>query len=262
MFTKEELLQKGISEEVADEIIAAASDEGSENSLHALEKALNSTSEDVLLKADGGKGKGEDEDDEGGEDSDYDESYMRKYMKRYMMENKKACGKMAKEAGIFGGEMKKAVEDLDMNADGAVAEMVDLKPILEAQCADIAELAKAVKTLAEQVVYISDRQDQSYDIMTKAAAVQVETAKGMSEFLSVPQGRKGVTASVDMQKATANNVTPEMTKMIYSTLMKAVTSGDRKAGEVISAFESSGKRVERLNSTQRQYINELMQEAK
>lgn len=261
MFTKEELLQKGISEEVADEIIAAAaSDEGSENSLQTLEKALSNPEEGELFKAKGGKEKGEDEDEDEKEDSDYDESYMKKYMKRYMKENKKACGKMAKEAGIFSGNMEKAVADLDMEADGAIAEMADLKPVLEAQLADISELAKAVKTIADQVMFISEQHDKSYDLLTKAAAVQVETAKGFDEFLSTPAGRKGVTASVDMQKAT--QVAAKTSKEIYSKLMKAVQSGNRDAGQVISAFEVAGKRVERLNPAHQAFITQLMQEGK
>lgn len=259
MLTKEELLQKGISAEVADEIIAAAaSDEGSENSLQALEKAISTPEEGELFKAKGGKekGEGEDEDDE---DSDYDEAYMRKYMKRYMKENKKACGKMAKEAGIFSGNMEKAAE-LDMDAEGAIVEMADLKPILEEQGEFNSRMAKAIETLAEQVMYISERQDKSFDLMTKAAAVQVETAKGLGEFLSTPAGRKGVTASVEMQKA--SQVTPEMSKMIYSKLMKAVQSGNKDAGMVISAFESSGKNINRLNPAHRAFITQLMQEGK
>ena len=260
MFTKAELLEKGISDEVADEIIAAAaSDEGSENSLQALEKAISNPEEGELFKAKGGKEKGEDEDDDD-EDSDYDESYMKKYMKRYMKENKKACGKMAKEAGIFSGNMEKAVSDLDMDAEGAIIEMADLKPVLEAQGEVNSKMAKAIETLTEQVMYLSEQQDKSFDLMTKAAAVQIETAKGIGEFLSTPAGRKGVTASVEMQKA--SQVTPEMSKMIYSKLMKAVQSGNKDAGMVISAFESSGKNINRLNPAHRAFITQLMQEGK
>jgi len=256
MFTKAELLEKGISDEVADEIIAAASeDEGSENSLQALEKAISEPETGELFKAKGGKEKGEDE-DEDDEDSDYDESYMKKYMKRYMKENKKACGKMAKEAGIFSGNMEKAAE-IDMDAEGAIVEMADLKPILEEQGEFNSRMAKAIETLAEQITYISDQQEKSFDLMQKAAAVQVETAKGMGEFMSVPQGRKGVTASVEMQKGV--QYTPEMVKVAYTVLMKAVQNKDEKAGMIISAFESSGKRLDRLNSVQRQYINDLIQ---
>jgi hypothetical protein len=260
MFSKEELLEKGISEEVADEIIAAASDEGSENSLQALEKAISTPEEGELFKAKGGKGKGEEEAEEEEEGEDYDESYMRKYMKRYMKENKKACGKMAKEVGIFSGNMEKATE-LDMDAEGAIVEMADLKPILEEQGEFNSRMAKAIETLAEQVMYISERQDKSFDLMTKAAAVQVETAKGLGEFLSTPAGRKGVTASVEMQKA-SQVASSNTSKEIYSKLMKAVQSGNRDAGVVISAFEVAGKRVERLNPAHQAFITQLMQEGK
>lgn len=254
MLTKEELLQKGISEDVADEIIAAAESDGSpENSLQALEKALNN---ETLFKAKGGD---DDEGDEEEEGSDYDESYMKKYMKRYMKENKAACGKMAKDVGIFGGEMKKAVESFDNDAEAAVIEMEDLKPILESQVEFNDAMSKAVEEISGAIELIRVRAEQSYDLMQKAAAVQVETAKSMDEFFSTPAGRKGVTASVTMQKA-ENPVSPEMVKTVYSTLMKATQKGDQKAGMILSAFESTGKNLKRLNDLQRQYINDLIQQ--
>lgn len=174
-----------------------------------------------------------------------------------MKENKKACGKMAKEVGIFNENMEKAVSELDMDAEGAIVEMVDLKPILEAQGEVNSSMAKAIENLSEQVSYIASQQDKSFDLMRKAAAVQVETSKGLDTFLSTPQGRRGVTASVEMQKASAIN--PETNGVAYSVLMKATKSGDQKAGMVISAFETAGKRLERLNPAQRAYIAELIQ---
>ena len=83
MLTKEELLQKGISEEMADEIIAGFSDSDEESSLQALQKALGENPEmDDLFKAEKGEKKEEEDEDEDKED--YNDSYMKKHMKRYM----------------------------------------------------------------------------------------------------------------------------------------------------------------------------------
>jgi len=253
--TKEELLQKGVSEEAADEIIAAfEAKEDPENSLHLLEKALNegSHNEESLFKA-----KDEDDDDEDGGD-DYDEEYMKKYMKRYMSANKKSCGKMAKEVGIFSEDMKKAVSDIDPEANGAIIEMVDLKPILQSQVEFNESLVKALNTISERVTLIADQNEQSFDIMQKAARVQVEQAKALDVFIGQPTGRKGVTSVTPMAKAAEIAITPEATKEIYSVLMKATKAGDQKAGLVISTFESCGKKIGMLNADHRQYISELL----
>lgn len=254
MLTKDELLRKGISEEVADEIIAAADSDGdSENSLQALEKAISGDVENGLLF----KAKGGEEEEEEEEEEEYNEEYMRKYMKKYMKENKSACAKAAKEVGLFADKMEKARADFDMDAEGAIVEMADLKPILDAQSDVNSAMAKAVQDLSRTVETIVAQNEQAFDLMKKAAAVQVETAKGIDSFLSTPQGRKGITASADMQKA--QSFSPELSKVAYSVLMKAVHNKDEKAGMIISAFESAGKRLDRLNPAQRAYITELIQ---
>lgn len=255
--TKEELLQKGVSEGVADEIVAAFEENsGPENSIELLEKALSKDfEEEDLFKAQ------EDDEDEEREEDDYDEAYMKKYMKRYMMANKKATGKMAKELGIMGGEMKKAIDDFDISAEGAVVEMADLKPILEAQKEYIDSLSKAVEDLSDQVTVIASQQAKSFDIMEKAARVQVVQAKAMDEFLGKPQGRKGVVANADLQKASTPHeiaATPEQTKEIYQALMKATRNGNRDAGAVISVFESSGQNIKALSEAQRRFVFDLM----
>jgi hypothetical protein len=92
MLSKDELLQKGVSEEVANEIIAAfEADPQDENSLLALQKALDGSDEtDQTLS----KAKGDDKDKDGkdkepdDDDDDYNEKYMKKHMVRYMKENK------------------------------------------------------------------------------------------------------------------------------------------------------------------------------
>ena len=268
MLTKEELLQKGISEEVADEIIAAAAaDSDPVNSLQTLEKALNEDAEEgELFKANGGEGKGKKDDDDDEDDEDegggYNEEYMKKYMKRFMKENKGAASKAAKEVGIFAGEMKKAVSDMDLDAvDGAMIEMKDLAPILENQLDFNSKMAKAMEDISSAVEIIRAQQDQSFDLMKKAAAVQIETAKGFGEFLSTPQGRKGVTANVEMAKAA--KLSPDDAKKVYTVLMKAVHNGDQIAGGIISRYESAGKDIRALTPDQKKYINDLiLKEAK
>lgn len=259
MLTKEELLQKGISESVADEIISAFSEE-EDNSLQALQKALDDDpAMDDLIKADGGDSKNSDD-----EKDDYDESYMKKYMKRYMKENKKSCGKMMKDLGESGDDMKKAVDNVDLDSEGAIVEMTDLAPFLKDQAAFNEKMVKAVSELAESIDLISAKTEKNYDLMQKAAKVQVEQATELDKFLNVSEGRKGVVADVKMSKATdAAKFSPEDNKIIYKSLMKAVKDGDQMAGQVISAFESGGQNANRLNPSQKQFINELIsQEAK
>lgn len=254
--TKDELLQKGIDPEVADEIIAAFEETTDGNSLSALQKALDDDGMDSLFKAKGGKGK-EEEDDE--DDEDYNAEYMKKHMKRYMKENKSACEKTAKESGLFEEKLEKAIDNFDTNADGAIVEMADLLPILEQQKEFNSALQKAVEFISGQVLLISKQNEQSFDLMQKAARVQVEQANSLGEFLSVPQGRKGVIATMQKAGPVASAVTPEGNKMIYQTLMKAVQGGDKMAGQIISAFESHGHDASKLSDASKKYINDLIQ---
>jgi hypothetical protein len=251
--TKEELLQKGVSEDVADEIVAAFDETGSSNSLLLLEKALNKDDgkQESLFKA-------EEMDDDDDDEEGYDEAYMKKYMRKYMMANKKSCGKMAKELGIAGEEMKKAMDDFSMDAEGAVIEMADLAPILESQLEFNERMAKAIEEISGQINLISAQAENGFDIMAKAARVQVEQAKALDTVLSTPQGRKGVTANVDMTKAIEPVISPEQNKLVYSVLMKAVQSGDAKAGQIISVFESAGRNIQALTPEHKNYVNNLL----
>jgi len=253
--TRDELLQKGVSEDVADEIIAAFEEaESPHNSLELLEKALNKDSdkEESLFKA-------EDKDEDDEDEDDYDEQYMKKYMRRYMQANKKSCGKMAKELGIYGEEMKKAIEDIDTDAEGAVVEMTDLKPFLDSQSEFNEQMTKAIQELSSQIIAITNQTESGFDLLEKAARVQVEQAKAIDGFFSVPQGRKGaVSQGVAMRKAAELPVSPEARQHVYSVLMKATKGGDRKAGEIISTFESAGQNINLLSQEQRHYVNELI----
>lgn len=254
--TKEELLSKGVSENVADEIIAAFEDNGQENSLSLLEKALNKKedTDESLFKAE--KKDDEEKKDDDGDDDDYDEKYMKKYMKRYMKENEKEFEGELKKCST---SMKKAREDFDMDAEGAVVEMADLKPFLDNQMLMNDTMCKAISNLQAELKVISAQNEESFSIMTKAARVQVEQAKALDSVFSQPAGRKGVIAQVPgtkMQKAVefaaADNA------QVYSVLMKATRAGDTTAGLLISAFESAGKNVNSLNPVQKKYISELL----
>lgn len=262
MITKEELLQKGISPEVADEIISSMADGGSDGDvdspLDALAKALNDDGQESLFKADkGDDDDDEDEDDKKDDDEEYDEEYMKKHMKKYMKENPSTSKKMMKEVGLMGDEMKKAIDDFDTDAEGAVVEMTDLAPFLEAQKEFVDSMTKAVKFLAGQVAVIGQQQEKSFDLMKKAGAVSVETAKGIELFLGKSVGRKGV-VTAPMKKAGELMLTADNKKLIYKTLMKATQAGDDTAGKIISVYESAGQNINALNGAQRKYINELL----
>ncbi|MCK5610418.1 hypothetical protein KAR91_51575 [Candidatus Pacearchaeota archaeon] len=258
--TKEELLLKGISEEDADRIVAAL-DEGSEEEspLQSLQKALESDpAMDDLHKATGGDADSDEEDDK-----DYNPDYMKKYMKRYMKENKKSCQKMMANVDESGEKMNKAIEDIDPNYDGAVVEMTELKPFLDSMKDVVGTMTKAISELNGRVDVVSSQVGQSHDLMKKAAQLQVDQAesfKGVDKFLSGSQGTRGVVATANMQKATPADQSNR--QVIHSALMKAVKAGDEKAGKVISVFESCGQDINRLGAVHKEYIVELIGEAK
>lgn len=250
--TKEELLQKGITEEELDQYVSSlSSDSQEEDPLQALQKALDGDPEmDTLLKAEKNEDDDKDDSDEGKEE--YNEKFMKK-MKRYMKEK----GKIFKDMKDSEKDMKKAVEDLDLESEGAVVEMEDLAPLLNILVPAIENMAKAIPELAERIEVVSAQTDKNYDLMQKAAKVTVEQSKSVNEFLNVPNGRKGVTESTEMQKAQKTSI--EQSKIIYDVLLKAVKEKDKDAGYIISAFESAGKDLNRLNQAQKTYIHQLIQ---
>lgn len=247
MLTKEELLQKGISDEIADEIVAGYPSEDSQDEVSPLEdlqKALDPEMDNLSKAAKGEK----EEDSEDEEKGDYNENFMKK-MKRYMKEK----GKMFKEEKE---EMKKAVDELDLDSEGAVIEMADLAPILERQAEFNEIMSKAIENIAANMVIVSEKSDKSFDLMQKAAKVTAVYAGGMDKFLATPEGRKGVVADAKMNKAKETAV--EQNRIVYEVLQKATLSGDREAGYIASVFESSGKNLKVLNDKQRAYINTLI----
>jgi len=257
MLTKDELLAKGVSEEVADQVIAALQDgNADDDSLQALQKALEDPEMDSLFKAEkgGDDNKGGDED----EDKDYNEEYMKR--KRYMKENKSACAKTAKEVGIFSDKMEKAIDDINVDADGVMMDMADLKPFLEAQKEFNGKLVKAIEDISSAVLVISAQNEKSFNVMKKAAGVTLTQAELLGEFMGKPAGRKGVVSVKDeMRKASDIAViSVEGSKAIYSVLMKATQNHDSTAGQILSALESLGKDAHRLNKVQRKYIDELI----
>lgn len=262
--TKEELLQKGLSEDDADRIITALEEsENPDNSLQLLEKALNEDSADTVEPLAKAKAKEkDDESDDESDDEDYNEKYMKKYMKRYMKENKKSCGKTAKEVGLYAEEMKKAIDEIDTNAEGAIVEMADLAPILKELPEVISNMAKAIQNLSDQNIAITDQNDKAYDILKKAGNLQVDTTKAINDFLTVPSGRKGKVSVHGENLSKGANLdsafTKEATDGIYEILLKATKNNDRTAGQVISALESNGKDISKLTRPAKKFINDLM----
>lgn len=251
MITKEELLQKGMTPEDADEILAKAGTPENSSPLEALKKAIEREDDmETLFKAK--KGEGEEEEDDDDEDEEYDEKFMKK-MKKYM----KSKGKEEHEEpdgdeGMF-GKMKKAVDEIDPNAEGGVIEMADLTPVLDAMVETVQTLSKAVANLNRKMDVISEKNDSTLSLMAKAAAVQVETAEIITEMGNKPMGRKGALMT-DMSKAK-----PVVDgKAVWTTLVKALNNGDMVAGAIGSKFESAGKNFNALNKDEQKYVNELM----
>jgi len=248
MITKEELLQKGIASEEVDKIISALEGQTENSSpLEALNKALNDDSEmDSLFKAKEGE---DDEDDEDGEE--FDEKFMKK-MKKYM--KTKEHSEPDGDEGMF-GKMKKAVETVDPNAEGAIVEMAELSPVLNAMVETVEDMAKAISSLTKKIELISSQNSESYNLMAKAAAVTAETAEIVSGIGNAPLGRKGALMA-DMKKA---QTLPSVdSQKVWTVLAKAINNGDIKAGEIGSKFESSGKRFNFLSDAEQSYVKELM----
>lgn len=253
MITKEELLQKGIDPDEADKIISALEGQKENSSpLEALKKAIDKEPETGnLFKAKKGEGEEDDEDDE-----EYDEKFMKKH-KKYM-KSKGHEEPDGDEGGNMFGKMKKAVDDIDPNAEGAIVEMAELAPLLEAMVETVQTMAKAISGLERRIEVISGQNAESYSLLAKAAAVTAETAEIISEIGTQPQGRKGVLIA-DMNKA--KDATVPESKLIWSALTKAFNSGNIKAGEIGSKYESAGKRFGFLSPAEQNFVKELIKEA-
>jgi hypothetical protein len=255
--TKEELLQKGISEDVVDEIMTKFEDKTSENSLQALQKALNKDEDGNTLFKAAKKGGNEDEDD-------YDEEYMKKHMKRYMKSQKDVS-----DTDMYEEKMKKAADDLG-EEDYGIIDAKDMKPYLDTQQEITVELCKAVSSLSEQFEYLKnrneERNEEMFDLLKKASQVQVEQAAEIEKFMATPQGKKGITSNVDpkqdLSKAiTGEKITPEQNGLIYQTLLKAVKlNKDAIAGQIISRFEAARRNYNELESGHKAYIQKLIHE--
>lgn len=258
--TKEELLLKGLSEKDADEIIASFSEaeKGVKDPLQALKKAIGDDDVDpegdeaILAKA-------KKDEEDGGEEDTYDAEYMKKHMKRYMMENKKACKKMGEDMGLYQEKMKKAIDDIDIDADGVIVDMEDLTPFLDAQKDTIEHLAKAVDSINDQLEVIVSQGSVSYDLLNKASVVHVNVAETLNKAMSLTSGRKGLTESELIEKGKKNTDKNTERKKVWNVLHKALSSGDRKAGELMSKFESTGQRYNLLTEPERSYVQNLIE---
>jgi hypothetical protein len=239
MLTKEQLLSKGLSPDAADEILAAVGEQKDENSLTALRKALEPKDKEAgkLFKAEG-----EEEDDE--ED---DEEEEKKFMKKKKMKKS--------DDNDVDDDLKKAIDSIDSNADGAIVEMADLSPILEAIVDSNVSMKKAIDVLFEKVEKISKQNEKSFEILHKAASVTAETADSIGGFLGTPQGRKGAVVGDPAKSQSGAVLDP---KAVYSALAKAMQAGDSVAGTILEVFESSGKNVRALNPQRQAYVAELL----
>lgn len=258
MITKKELLAKGIDPATADEILASM-DRENDSPLANLRKAMNGENEmNSLFKAEHSEPDG-DEDGDGdgdGDEDDYDEEYMKKYMKKYMKANKELCKADAEDVGLFDKEMKKAIENMDFDAEGAVVEMTDLAPFLDSQLQFNSKMAKAIMSLAKGVELIIEQNAEGYSLLHKASAVQIETAEIISGISKTPNGRKGmITQDLVKARTVVGGVSP---MAVWNVLAKAINNGDMKAGDIGSKFESSGRRFDFLNPEEQNYVKELI----
>jgi hypothetical protein len=255
-FTKNELLAKGIDPTVADEIIASY-DRSSEdeNPLTRLEKALKpkkENDEQSLFKAEEGEKDGDPANDNEPDEDEDDEKFMKK--------NKKAMKKAEDdEDEEKGEEMKKAFDSIDRSAPGAVVEMEDLAPAISAIQKSFSSLLKAVSVLSSRVDKIVAQNEESYDLMHKAAELQVETSKGLSSVLALPTGRKSV-STVNMEKAVAVNADLTNRQLVYQVLAKGVQMKDPIAGAIAERYESAGHDIRVLSKEDRAGIAKLIQE--
>lgn len=258
-FSKEELLAKGIDPTVADEIVASYDQSNDGTPLSKLEKALKpkkKTDEQSLFKAEKGEKKGDAEDDAEPDDDEDDEE-----KEKYMKKNQKACKKAEeedKDEEEEEKEMKKAIDALDRSAPGAVVEMEDLTPTLSAIQKSMSSMFKAVSILSARIDKIVAQNDDSYDLMHKAAELQVETSKGLASVLSLPAGRKGIVAT-PMEKAHGVEAMTNQ-KLVYQVLAKAISMKDPIAGAIAERYESVGKNINMLSKEDRAGIAKLIQE--
>jgi len=258
--TKEELLAKGVSEEVADQVIAELDGTGDadDDALLSLQKALDggSVKTGSLFKAED-----EDEDDEKEDDEDEDgekEKDMKKYMKKYMKENPEGCKNFMKQFGAKFGDasdkMEKAADDLVLEQDNIV-EMADIAPFVDSQREFNDTMLKAVEFLASRIEVVAKNSEQSFDLMQKAARVTLEQSKLIAADASTPVGRRGV-ITTDMQKAVL--LSPDSNKVAYEVLTKAQENRVPGAGEAMMVFESHGKNLASLNSEAKKFIADLI----
>ena len=259
MVTREELLAKGLTVAQVDEILSATEGQD-DSSLTALKKALEPKKDEGLFKAEGGEKEGDEADDKepDGDADDYEEKYMRKHMARYMKENKTACRKAADEAELFDKKMEKAISSIDADSDGAVVEMADLAPVLDAIPESYNALAKAVSALVSKTEIIIAQNENAFALMHKAASVTADTADAMGDYFKSSTGRKGAQTS-DMSKALPLAAGLADVKAVYKVLQKAaLIDRDEKAAGILEVFESAGQNIRALNPQRQAYVAELM----
>jgi len=132
-----------------------------------------------------------------------------------------------------------------------------LSPVLNSLVGTIADMSKAISGLNKKIEVISAQNEASFSLMSKAAAVQVETAETISGIAKTPAGRKGVVIA-DMAKATQVSGITASPQEVWNVLAKAIHAGDKRAGDIGSKFESSGMKVKFLTSDEQKFVSELI----
>ena len=122
-------------------------------------------------------------------------------------------------------------------------------------------MIKALVDLRAENKVIREELKETYSLMHKAAALQIETASSHEKVLGTPQGRKGATTLPVTEMEKAREAATIDAKKVWNTLAKAMklpgTEG-AKAGHVLSMFESAGQRIGALAIADREYISSLI----
>lgn len=266
MTLKEELLQKGIDPAIVEEMINLAESGKSGDAIEALAKALSNTGgQQDLFKADDeddddDDSMSDDDNDDDDDDDGYDEKYMKKNMKRYMSENKAACKKMVESFEGESGKLQKAISSIDEDADGAVVEMVNLSPLLTSISSTMQSLTKAMFKMIDRVDELESGQIETQDLLEKASSVTLAIAENNQKVFSQSTGRRSVTEDLTKAEISRQQTAQNSNKrVVHEVLKKAIQNGDRKAGEIMGVFESTGMRLDVLNSDEKLYVKNLLE---
>lgn len=238
---------------MADEVNESELDE----SMSTLSKMLKAEGSDVdLIKAK----KSDDEDDS--DDDDYDAKYMKRNMPRYMKENQSGNKDMKK--------MKKAV---DHEADSVSDELEDAEAVL----INGTDMFKASQEHAEKTTQVieslSNSQEQNTSLLKALSSVVLEMGEQIQKMGSEAQPRKSVlnagetklikadtgdqSENAPLQKA-AEYMQKNTLLGIKKLVLKAMSTGDQKAGIVVTELESCFGDLNLLPNSSQKYVADLI----